>query len=68
MLFASSSEPYRQRIEGIIGAEVRQADGSIEAATVIPVFTAGVIVQVFLLADSLPTETWSGKAMILESS
>ncbi len=68
VLFASSSEPYRQRIEGIIGAEVRQADGSIEAATVIPVFTAGVIVQVFLLADSLPTETWSGKAMILESS
>jgi uncharacterized protein YbcI len=60
LLFASSSEPFRQNIEEIIGAEVHQSDGRIEAASIVPVFPAGIIVQVFLLADSLPTETWSG--------
>jgi uncharacterized protein YbcI len=60
LLFASSSEPFRQKIEEIIGAEVQTAGGRIEAASLVPVFPAGVIVQVFLLADSLPTETWSG--------
>ncbi len=60
LLFASSSEPFRQQIEEIIGVEVLQTDGRIEAATIVPVFTAGVIVQVFVFADRLPTETWSG--------
>lgn len=67
MLFASSAESLQQEIERITGTEVRHVDGSLESAAVVPVFSAGSIVQVFILADKLPTETWSGKAVIPES-
>lgn len=63
MLFAVSADSLRQEIERITGTEVRHVDGSIESAAVVPVFAAGSIVQVFILADKLPTETWSGKAI-----
>jgi len=68
LLFASSSEPLRQEIKRITGVDVHQADGGIESAAVVPVFPAGAIVQVFLLSDILPTETWSGQPIIPESS
>jgi uncharacterized protein YbcI len=66
VLFASSSEPLRQEIKRITGADVRQAearqaDAGVVSAAIVPVFAAGAIVQIFLLADKLPTETWSGK-------
>jgi uncharacterized protein YbcI len=62
LLFATSSEPLCQEIKRITGAEVCQADPGIPsaAATVVPFFTIGAIVQVFLLSHKLPTETWSG--------
>jgi len=61
-LFNSSSDSLRQEIKRITGVEVRQATGEVETATgsVVKVFTTGTAVQVFLLADSVPTETWSG--------
>jgi uncharacterized protein YbcI len=65
-LFASSSEPLRQEIERITGTGVCQADGKIESAAVVPVFPAGAIVQVFVMAEKLPTEIWSGKPTIPE--
>ena len=61
-LFTSNSESLRQEIMRITGVEVREATAEIEATTgtVVHVFTSGTMVQVFLLARSLPAETWSG--------
>lgn len=61
-LFASSSEPLRQEIKRITGVEVRDARAEIEPSTgaVVHVFTSGTMVQVFLLAESLPEGNWNG--------
>ncbi len=50
-LFATSSEPMRQEIKEITGREVREGAVEIEAApgAVVHAFTAGAMVQVFLL-------------------
>ena len=63
-LFASSSESLRQEIQRITGMEVREAAAEIEPASgaVVQAFTTGTVVQVFLLAGSAPTQTWSGSA------
>ena len=63
-LFANSSESLRQEIERITGMDVREATAEIEPASgaVVQAFTTGTVVQVFLLAGSGPTETWSGSA------
>jgi uncharacterized protein YbcI len=61
-LFANSSQALRQEIERIAGVEVREAAAEVEPAggAVVKVFTTGSVVQVFLLARSLPADTWSG--------
>src|SRR5438874_4290 len=61
-LFANSSDSLRQEIKRITGMEVREAMAQIEPASgaVVQAFTTGTVVQVFLLAGSAPTETWSG--------
>jgi uncharacterized protein YbcI len=61
-LFANSSDSLRQEIERITGMEVREAAAEVEpvTGTVIQAFTTGNVVQVFQLAGSVPTETWSG--------
>jgi uncharacterized protein YbcI len=61
-LFTSSSESLRQEIQRITGVKVREATAEVETTTgtVVHVFTSGTMVQVFLLARSLPAETWSG--------
>jgi uncharacterized protein YbcI len=63
-LFTSSSESLRREIKRITGVEVREATAEVETTTgtVVHVFTSGAMVQVFLLARSLPAETWSGAA------
>ena len=60
-LFATSSDSLRQEIKRITGMEVREATAEIEPASgaVVQAFTTGTVVQVFLLAGSAPTETWS---------
>jgi uncharacterized protein YbcI len=60
-LFASSSDSLRQEIKRITGMEVREATAEIEPASgaVVQAFTTGTVVQVFLLAGSVPTDTWS---------
>ena len=64
-LFTSSSESLRREIKRITGVEVREATAEVETTTgtVVHVFTSGTMVQVFLLARSLPAETWSGSAI-----
>jgi uncharacterized protein YbcI len=60
-LFASSSDKLRQEIRRITGMEVREATAEVEPATgaVVQAFTTGNVVQVFQLAGSAPTESWS---------
>lgn len=60
-LFSSASETLRQEIKRITGVEVREAAAEIEPATgtVVAVFTTGTVVQVYLLARSIPAETWN---------
>jgi hypothetical protein len=44
---------------------VREAAAEVEPATgtAVKAFTTGTVVQVFLLADSVPTDTWSGSRL-----
>ena len=60
-LFHNSFDSLRQEIKRITGVEVREAAAEVEPATgtVVKAFTTGTVVQVFLLAHSVPTETWS---------
>lgn len=62
--FANSSDSLRDEIKKITGLEVREATAEIElvSGAVVQAFTTGTVVQVFLLGDSAPTETWSGNA------
>jgi uncharacterized protein YbcI len=61
-LFANASDSLRQEIKRITGVEVREATSEVEPAsgTVVGVFTTGTTVQVYLLAQSIPAETWNG--------
>jgi uncharacterized protein YbcI len=60
-LFASASNPLRQEIQRITGAEVREATAEVEPANgiVVKVFTTGTVVQVFLLARRGAAEVWT---------
>jgi len=61
-LFASASDALRQEIKRITGVEVREAAAEIEpnTGTVVAVFTTGTVVHVYLLARSIPADTWNG--------
>ncbi len=61
-LFTNASESLRQEIKRITGVEVREATAEVEPATgtVVGVFTTGTTVQVYLLAHSVPSGSWSG--------
>ena len=61
-LFASASEALRQEIKRLTGMAVRAATAEVEASAgaVAQAFTTGAVVQVFLLAGSVPTDTWCG--------
>jgi uncharacterized protein YbcI len=61
-LFNSSCHSLRQEIKRITGVEVRDATADVETTTgaVMQMFATGTVVQVFLLARSLPRESWSG--------
>ena len=60
-LFVNASDSLRQQIKRITGVEVREATAEVEPATgtVVGVFTSCTTVQVYLLAQNVPTETWS---------
>jgi uncharacterized protein YbcI len=61
-LFANASDSLRQEIKRITGVEVREATAEVEptTGTVVGVFTTGTTVQVYLLAHSVPADTWDG--------
>src|SRR4051812_5580687 len=60
-LFSSSSDSLRKEIKRITGMDVREATAEIEpeSGAVVQAFTTGTVVQVFQLAGTVPTETWS---------
>jgi uncharacterized protein YbcI len=62
LLFTDACGPLRQEIRRITGVDVREAKAEVRSATgaVVPVFTSGTVLHVFLLAGSVPAETWSG--------
>ncbi len=62
-LFANASQTLREEIKRITGVDVREAAAEIEPRTgaVVAVFTAGTTVQVYLLARSIPAETWNAR-------
>lgn len=61
-LFDNSSDSLRTEIKRITGIDVREASIEVETKTgaVVKAFTSGTMVQVFLLAHGMPTESWSG--------
>lgn len=61
-LFDNSSDSLRTAIKRITGIDVREASIEVETKTgaVVKAFTSGTMVQVFLLAHGMPTESWSG--------
>jgi uncharacterized protein YbcI len=61
-LFISAGDSLRQEIKRITGVEVREAAAQVEptTGTVVQAFPTGTVVQVFLLACDVPSETWSG--------
>jgi uncharacterized protein YbcI len=52
-LFASACGPLRREVERVTGTAVREASAEVQGAT-------GTVVLVFLLADGVPAESWSG--------
>jgi uncharacterized protein YbcI len=61
-LFANASRSLRDEIKRITGVEVCEATAEVEpnSGTVVGVFTTGTTVQVYLLAQTVPGQTWSG--------
>ena len=61
-LFANSLHALRAEIKRITGVEVREAAVEFERSSgaVLKVFTTGTVVQVFLLSQHIPPESWSG--------
>ena len=60
-LFHSSADPLRQEIKRITGVEVREATVQVEKTTgvVVQTLSTGAVVQVFMLARSVPADAWS---------
>ena len=67
-LFLNSAAQLRQEIKRITGVEVREATAEVEPASgsVVHAFTTGTVVQVFLLAGGVPTDTWKGSVIPVE--
>jgi len=61
-LFSNSSQSLREEIKRITGVEVREAVAEVEPTTgaVVQAFTRSAMVQVFRLAQSVPSGNWSG--------
>jgi uncharacterized protein YbcI len=61
-LFSNSSNKLREEIKRITGVPVREAQLNVETMTgaVMERFATGTVVQVFLLARSIPAAVWSG--------
>ena len=68
-LFTDSADTLRREIKRITGVDVREATAEVETktGTVVHVFTTGTMVQVFLLAQPIPADTWNGSGTVDQS-
>ena len=68
-LFTNSAGKLRQEITRITGVKVREATAEVETAagTMMQVFTTGTMVQVFMLAQGVPADSWSGNGSTVPS-
>ncbi len=68
-LFNDSAETLRREIKRITGVDVREATAEVETktGTVVHVFTTGTMVQVFLLANGIPADTWNNSGPLLQT-
>jgi uncharacterized protein YbcI len=59
-LFADSAGSMRREIKRITGVDVREATAEVETktGTVVDLLTTGTTVQVFLLANGIPADSW----------
>ena len=69
-LFNSAAAAFREEIKTITGVEVREAIAEVETktGTVVKVLTTGTMVQVFLLAEDVAADSWSGKGPVVWES
>ncbi len=69
LLFHNSCDPLRQEIKRITGVEVREASVEVETTpgAVVQALSTGAVVQVFLLARSVPADAWSESGSDLPS-
>ena len=60
-LFLDAADPLRQEIKRITGMDVREATKEVEPMTgvVVPVFSSGTMVQVFVLTGKVPSDSFS---------
>ncbi|MGH7137799.1 MAG: Na-translocating system protein MpsC family protein [Pirellulales bacterium] len=60
-LFDDSCESLRKEIKRITGVDVSEASIEVEPTTdtVVKAFASGTVVQVFLLSQGVPAESWS---------
>jgi hypothetical protein len=68
-LFTASLDWLEDQIKRITGVEVREAhaEADTSSGTVVRVFTTGTVVQVFLLASDVPTDSWSGSGPVQQT-
>jgi uncharacterized protein YbcI len=68
-LINNSADSLRDAIRSITGVEVSEAAAEVETTTgtIVHAFTTGTLVQVFLLADSVPSEIWNGTRNVVPS-
>ena len=59
--FDAAAADFRREIKEITGVDVRESKAEVETktGTVVQVFTTGKVVQVYLLANGVPTDAWS---------
>lgn len=64
-LFKDSVNSLRQEIKRITGVAVGEAAVEVETTTgaVVHAFATGTMVQLFRLADSIPTNAWNGSGL-----
>ena len=58
-LFHLSCDPLRREIERITGLEICETLKD-KATIAVQTFSVGTVVQIFLLAGRLPTDSWGG--------
>lgn len=60
-LYDASAAEFRKEIKAITGIDVKESKAEVcsTSGTVVQVFSTGTVVQVYLLAGSVPSDAWT---------